>query len=96
MVSDDPAKGLGLAPPEDLLDPEAANKSLGEPQIRVDLVAPYFVPGAEGADAFVDLAKRGMKLRDLTQLVEATDAAAPVHAGMRRGASPARGRHHAL
>lgn len=46
----------------------------------MDLVAPYFVPGAAGADAFVDLAQRGIKLRILSNSWEATDAVAPVHA----------------
>ncbi len=79
MISDDPAKGLGLAPPEDLLI-QKLEQTLGEPKIQVDLVAPYFVPGAEGADAFVDLAKQGIKLRILSNSWEATDAVAPVHA----------------
>jgi cardiolipin synthase C len=79
MISDDPAKGLGLAPPEDLLI-QKLEQTLGEPKIQVDLVAPYFVPGAAGADAFVDLAQRGIKLRILSNLWEATDAVAPVHA----------------
>ena len=59
MISDDPAKGLGLAPPEELL-PQKLREIIGEPQTKVDLVAPYFVPGAEGTDAFVDLAKGGL------------------------------------
>lgn len=79
MISDDPAKGLGLAPPEGLLL-QKLKEIIGEPQTKVDLVAPYFVPGAEGSAAFVELAKRGVKLRILSNSWEATDAVAPVHA----------------
>jgi putative cardiolipin synthase len=79
MISDDPAKGLGLAAPEGLLL-QKLKEIIGEPQIELDLVAPYFVPGAKGADAFVDIAKRGVRLRILSNSWEATDAVTPVHA----------------
>ena len=79
MISDDPAKGLGLAPPEALLS-HKLEKIIGEPAAEVILVAPYFVPGAEGVDAFVGLAKRGVKIRVLGNSWEATDAVAAVHA----------------
>ena len=78
-ISDDPAKGLGLAPPEALL-PQKLKEIIGEPETKVDLVAPYFVPGNEGVDAFVALAKRGVKIRILSNSFEATDAVAAVHA----------------
>ena len=79
MISDDPAKGLGLAPPEALL-PQKLEQIIGEPRMEVDLVAPYFVPAAEGTDAFADVARRGVKIRILSNSWEATDAVAPVHA----------------
>jgi cardiolipin synthase C len=79
VLRDDPAKGLGLARPEELLL-QKLKEIIGEPQTKVDLVASYFVPGAEATDAFVDLAKRGVKLRILSNSWEATDAVAPVHA----------------
>jgi cardiolipin synthase C len=43
MISDDPAKGLGLAAPETLF-PHKLEKVIGVPAAEVDLVAPYFVP----------------------------------------------------
>ncbi|MGH7927682.1 MAG: phospholipase D family protein, partial [Candidatus Binatia bacterium] len=79
MVSDDPAKGLGLAAPEALV-PQKLKEIIGEPVAEVDLVAPYFVPGITGVDAFVALAKRGVKIRVLTNSLEATTALAAVHA----------------
>ena len=79
MISDDPAKGLGLAAPEALL-PEKLKQTLGEPATRLDLVSAYFVPAAAGVDWFTGLAKRGVKVRVLTNSFEATDVPL-VHAG---------------
>src|SRR5690606_2233076 len=47
LLSDDPAKGLGRAPPEGLLTPELF-ETLGAAASRLDLVSAYFVPGEEG------------------------------------------------
>ena len=79
MISDDPAKGLGLAAPETLL-PEKLKQTLGAPETRLDLVSAYFVPAAAGVDWFTGLAKRGVKVRVLTNSFEATDVPF-VHAG---------------
>jgi putative cardiolipin synthase len=79
MVSDDPAKGLGLTAPDTLL-PQKLGDIIGEPATEVALVSAYFVPGAAGADAFAALAERGVKVRVLTNSLEATDVAV-VHAG---------------
>jgi putative cardiolipin synthase len=79
MVSDDPAKGLGLAAPEALL-PQKMEDLIGEPAAEVALVSAYFVPGAAGADELAALARRGLSVRVLTNALEATDVAV-VHAG---------------
>ncbi len=79
MVSDDPAKGLGLAAPEALVSGKLKD-IIGESATHVDLVSPYFVPTAAGVEAFAALAERGVKIRGLTNSLEATDVA-PVHAG---------------
>jgi putative cardiolipin synthase len=79
MISDDPAKGLGLAPPEALF-PHRLREMIGDPESEVDLVAPYFVPGSEGVEAFVAVAERGVKIRILSNSFAATDAVAAVHA----------------
>lgn len=79
MVSDDPAKGLGLAAPEALL-PQMLKQIIGDPASDVELVSAYFVPAAAGVDLFADMARRGVKIRVLTNSLEATDVA-PVHAG---------------
>jgi putative cardiolipin synthase len=79
MVSDDPAKGLGLAAESDLLwarlqslVPAAASE--------VQLVSPYFVPRGRGAELLGSLARRGVRVTVLTNALEATDVPA-VHAG---------------
>jgi cardiolipin synthase C len=79
MLSDDPAKGLGLAAPEALLF-QKLKEIIGDSATEVDLVSPYFVPTSAGVDALAALTKRGVKIRVLTNALEATDVAA-VHAG---------------
>jgi putative cardiolipin synthase len=79
MMSDDPAKGLGLAPPERLLADRLAG-ILGDAAVEVDLVSPYFVPTATGVEAFVTMAGRGVKVRLLVNSFEATDVPI-VHSG---------------
>lgn len=79
MVSDDPAKALGKAPPEGLLTHQLA-AILGEPRGNIELVSPYFVPTAAGVKAFRSLAQQGVRIRILTNSLSATDVAV-VHAG---------------
>jgi putative cardiolipin synthase len=86
MVSDDPAKGLGLAGSNGLIF-DKLKKTMGEPVAELNLVSPYFVPTGSGEDAFVELARRGVKIRVLTNALEATDVAA-VHAGYAKHRKP--------
>jgi cardiolipin synthase C len=79
MVSDYPAKGLGLGAPEALL-PQKLKETIGEPAAEMDRVSAYFVPGAAGAEVFAALAERGVNVTVLTNALEATDVA-DVHAG---------------
>ncbi|MDB5820055.1 MAG: hypothetical protein JWQ11_3695, partial [Rhizobacter sp.] len=86
MISDDPRKGLGKAARKDLVI-ERMKTILGDAKHNVELVSPYFVPGASGVDAFVDMARSGVKLRILTNALESTDVAA-VHAGYAKRRHP--------
>jgi len=79
LVSDPPDKVLGEAAPEERMA-VGLRKLLGEPKQSVDLVSPYFVPSKEAAQTLADLARSGVKVRILTNSLEATDVAA-VHAG---------------
>ncbi|ADE14879.1 phospholipase D/Transphosphatidylase [Nitrosococcus halophilus Nc 4] len=79
MISDDPAKGLGLAAPDTLL-PYKLEKIIGKPKTDMELVSAYFVPTAAGVDWFTALTGRDVRVKVLTNSFEATDVAI-VHAG---------------
>ncbi|WP_426197569.1 phospholipase D family protein [Massilia sp. DWR3-1-1] len=79
LVSDSPAKGLGKAAAHTRIMPQM-RELIGTPTRQFALVSPYFVPGADGAAAFADLARKGVDVRVLTNSLGATDVAA-VHAG---------------
>lgn len=79
LVSDDPAKVRGASDPKDRMAVQL-QRLWGKPVHQVDLVSPYFVPGKDGAQALVDIARGGVTVRVLTNSLEATDVAA-VHAG---------------
>jgi len=79
IVSDDPGKGLGQVTEQSLLS-QQLTAVLGKPQRHVELVSPYFVPTAAGVAAFAQLAAGGVRVRILTNALEATDVAA-VHSG---------------
>lgn len=71
--------------------PGAAGRRITEPilagiarsRATLDLVSPYFVPGDAGVQGLVDLARRGVKVRIVTNSLAATDVLA-VHAGYAR------------
>ena len=78
-ISDDPAKGLGRAAPKRLF-PQQLKQIVGQLVTNFELVSAYFVPTAAGAQSLISFAKRGAKIRVLTNSFEATDVPA-VHAG---------------
>jgi putative cardiolipin synthase len=79
MISDDPGKGLGLAAPETLLFPKL-REIIGESAAEVYMESPYLVPTAAEFDEFVAVAERGVKIKVLTNSLQATDVPI-VHAG---------------
>jgi putative cardiolipin synthase len=79
LISDPPAKVLGGADRDDLLM-QQFRTIFGRPSSHVDLVSPYFVPGDAGVELFRGWAKDGVRIRVLTNSLEATDVT-PVHAG---------------
>jgi putative cardiolipin synthase len=72
MISDDPAKGLGRAPPEKLFH-EQLREIIGDPVSDVELVAGYWVPGTTGMERFLSMAKRGVKIKVMTNSLDAAD-----------------------
>lgn len=85
-LSDDPAKGQGAVAPGDLMASQL-ERLLRKPRRDVELVSAYFVPGADGVAAFSALARQGVRVRILTNALEATDVAA-VHSGYARRRVP--------
>ena len=79
MLSDDPAKGLGRAPPEQLLGAKL-ERAVGPFQRDLKIVSPYFVPAKTGTEDLLRLAAQGVQIAVLTNSLEATDVVA-VHAG---------------
>lgn len=79
MLSDDPAKGLGRAPPEGLLTHRLVRLIEGA-QRSFNLISPYFVPAGRGTELLRALVARGVAARVLTNALEATDVSL-VHAG---------------
>ncbi|MBV9493882.1 MAG: phospholipase D family protein, partial [Acidobacteria bacterium] len=79
VVADDPAKALGKASPDAMLVAKI-RAIFGAPTKSIDLVSPYFVPGEEGTAMFHEWRQHGVRVRILTNSLEATDVAA-VHAG---------------
>jgi cardiolipin synthase C len=83
VVRDDPSKVL--QPPErnEARMLPHLEEAMGRPVRELDLVSPYFVPGAEGTAGLRELVARGVKVRVLTNSLAATDVG-PVHAGYAR------------
>lgn len=79
MVSDDPAKALDNSTRDGEL-PSQLVRAIGRPTASMDLVSPYFVPTKTGTRALASLAGDGVRVRVLTNSLEATDVSA-VHAG---------------
>ena len=80
LVYDDPAKTLDASDRADVrLFPDLV-RTIGRPERTLDLVSPYFVPGAEGTAALVALAQGGIKVRILTNSLSASDEKS-VHSG---------------
>ncbi len=78
LFYDDPGKGLGETKAKVLIQDLAA--STEAPTKSLDVISAYFVPGAAGNAYFLDQAKRGVRVRILTNSQQATDVV-PVHAG---------------
>ncbi|SCK51309.1 Phosphatidylserine/phosphatidylglycerophosphate/cardiolipin synthase [Variovorax sp. HW608] len=80
VLHDDPSKVLQPTDRRDLQMLPQLLAAMGHPKRELDLVSPYFVPGADGTKSLVELAQSGVKVRVLTNSLSATDVS-PVHAG---------------
>ncbi|WBU43292.1 phospholipase D family protein [Marinobacter alkaliphilus] len=86
MISDPPNKIADKAPEKAMLRHQL-RKAIGEPERSLTLISPYFVPTAEGLEYFQELARQGVRVRILTNSLEATDVVA-VHSGYARYRKP--------
>ncbi|MFA7522927.1 MAG: phospholipase D family protein [Halothiobacillaceae bacterium] len=86
LVLDDPAKGLDPIAHEDLLT-LALREEFAVPQESLDIISSFFVPGPTLTDALGILARRGVRVRVLTNSLDAIDMP-PVHAGYARYRKP--------
>ena len=83
LVADPPEKVVNPPERKDLHMLPLLTEALGRPERELLLVSPYFVPGAEGTQALLALARRGVRIRILTNSLAATDVG-PVYAGYAR------------
>lgn len=72
MISDDPAKGLGRATPDQLF-PQRLSGVVSQPSSHLEMVIAYFVPTVAGVDSLAEMAKRGVRIRIVTNSLEAGD-----------------------
>jgi len=80
VVHDDPAKTLNSSEETRLHLLPRLLTAFGSPGAEFDLVSPYFVPGAGGTEALAAMARRGVRVRVLTNSLAGTDEVS-VHAG---------------
>jgi putative cardiolipin synthase len=86
LVSDDPAKALNQADERQLIGMQIV-RALGTPKRSLDIVSPYFVPTDEGVEALTTLTQAQVRVRVLTNSVQATDVVV-VHAGYAKYREP--------
>ena len=86
LVSDDPAKALGKTRGRALIGAQIIH-ALGEPEHALDVISPYFIPTDEGVAALATLRDQGVRVRVLTNSVQATDVVV-VHAGYAKYRKP--------
>ena len=80
LLYDDPAKTLEPGADTHVLLLEQLVQAIGPADTSFDLVSPYFVPGESGTAALAALARRGVRVRVVTNSLAATDVKA-VHSG---------------
>lgn len=79
LISDDPAKGLGKALPQNTVLAHIS-PVMAAAKKELLIVSPYFVPTQKGTDLLGNIAQSGKNVTVLTNSLSATDVAA-VHAG---------------
>ncbi|WP_211238762.1 phospholipase D family protein [Guyparkeria sp. SB14A] len=86
LVIDPPTKGLGEHDPNDLLTLSLRDQ-LRPPLHSIDIISSFFVPTPTLTEDLATLARRGVRVRVLTNSLDATDMA-PAHTGYARYRKP--------
>ncbi len=87
LVADAPSKGLGEPTDRDDLLTFQLRDVLETPRTSIDVVSSFFVPTPSVTEALTRLASQGVRVRVLTNSLEATDMP-PAHAGYARYRKP--------
>jgi len=82
LVIDPPAKGLGEHAPNDLMT-LSMREELRSPRRSLDIISSFFVPTPTLTEDLIALAGQGVRVRVLTNSLDATDMA-PAHTGYAR------------
>ena len=82
LLTDPPEKAEGRAPQSQWMV-TSLHHAMGHAGHSVDLISPYFVPGAVGTALLTEYAERGVRVRIVTNSLAATDVVA-VHPGYAR------------
>ncbi len=88
LVGDSPAKGLGRHErnAEGLLTYQL-REIFGTPTTSLDIISSFFVPPSAVTESLIELSRRGVRIRVLTNSLDATDMP-PAHAGYARYRKP--------
>ncbi|WP_322522256.1 phospholipase D family protein [Guyparkeria halophila] len=86
LVIDPPTKGLGEHDPNELLT-LSLREQLRSPEQSLDIISSFFVPTPTLTDDLISLARQGVRVRVLTNSLDATDMA-PAHTGYARYRRP--------
>ena len=86
LLSDDPRKALGEAPAGSLVATALA-PLVDRARQSIDVISAYFVPGLQGTERLAYAARQGLRVRVLTNSLEATDVL-PVHAAYGKYRAP--------
>ncbi len=83
LVADAPSKGMGEPADRDDLLTFQLREVLDTPRTSIDVISPFFVPTPSVTEALTTLAARGVRVRVLTNSLQATDMP-PAHVGYAR------------
>ena len=73
VIYDDPDKSLGKSEDETVYMTSLLRPHIEKIEHSLELISPYFVPGVPGREYLIDMVKRGVKVRVITNSLSSTD-----------------------